>query len=233
MLKSILQTATWDKGSPTLPTDLSILRDKTSWRLITTPAEVIMKLAKMKMLALSPIPILPHGPPLSWFDRVRSTPTYSVPMISGHISPAIMQKTLRRTPNHKAAGPYGVSCLVLKHMSPTCHETLYLLFQTLVITGITLPSEFKSHTFLLYKKGDPTWLDNESTMTLAIALYKLWTTYMVTLAINTIEFRKILSPEKKGFRADCSCARAVTHRRSPVAALDREAKKLAMSREAT
>jgi hypothetical protein len=71
-------------------------------------------------------------------------------MISGQITPAIMQKTLRRTPNHKAAGPDGVPGLVLKHTPPAFHEALHLLFHVLAITGIKPPSWLKSHTILLY-----------------------------------------------------------------------------------
>jgi hypothetical protein len=122
-----------------------------------------------------------------------------------------MQEALRRTPNHKAAGPDGVPGLVLKHMPQAFHDVLLLLFQALAETGITPPTWLQSHTILLYKKGDPTLLDNYRPITLANAIYKLWTTCIVILATDYIESRKILSPEQEGFRADRSCARAVTH----------------------
>jgi len=72
---------------------------------------------------------------------------------------------------------------------------MHLLFQSMAITGITPPSCLKSHTILLYKKANPTRLDNYRPMTLANVLYKLWTTCIVTLATDYIEARKILSPE--------------------------------------
>ena len=77
------------------------------------------------------------------------------------------------SPNHKAAGPDGVPGLVLKHMPKQFHEALHLLFQALAITGITPPSWLQSITILLYKKGDPTTLDNYRPITLANAIYKL------------------------------------------------------------
>ena len=40
-LKSILLTSEGAPDNPTLPADLSVLRDETSGRLLTTPAEVI------------------------------------------------------------------------------------------------------------------------------------------------------------------------------------------------
>ncbi len=132
-------------------------------------------------------------------------------MISGKITLAIMHEALRRTPNLKAAGPDGVPSLVLKYMPQQFHETLHLLFQALAITGITPPSWLRSHTILLYKKGDLTTLDNYRPIILANMIYKLWTTCVVILATDYIVSRKILSPKQEGFRADRSCARAVTH----------------------
>ncbi len=54
-------------------------------------------------------------------------------------------------------------------------------------------------------------MDNYRPITLTNAIYKLWTTCIVILATDCIETRKILSPKQEGFRADSSCARAVTH----------------------
>jgi len=79
------------------------------------------------------------------------------------------------------------------------------------ITWITLPSWLHSHTVLLYKKSDPATLENYRPNTLTNALYKLWITCIVMLASDYVENRKILSLEQEGFRADRSCARAITH----------------------
>ncbi len=45
-LKSILHTSEGTPDNPTLPTDLSVLRDETFGRLLTTPSEVIKQLEK-------------------------------------------------------------------------------------------------------------------------------------------------------------------------------------------
>jgi len=79
------------------------------------------------------------------------------------------------------------------------------------ITGITPPSWLHSNTILLYKKGDPATLENYRPITLANALYKLWSTCIVMLATEYVENRKILRPEQEGFRTDRSCARVITH----------------------
>ncbi len=91
----------------TLPTDLSIIKDETTGLLITEPQEVVKKIAELESTALAPDPTLPPGSPFPWLGYVGATPTSSVPMIAGHITPDIMQAALRRTPNHKAAGPDG------------------------------------------------------------------------------------------------------------------------------
>ena len=116
-------------------------------------------------------------------------------MLIRQITTAIFQEALRCTPNHKAASLDEVLAVVLKHMPFAFHEALYILFQAFAITGITPPSWLQSHNILLYKKGDPTRLDNYRPITVANALYKLWATCIVILATNYIESRKIMSPE--------------------------------------
>jgi len=82
-LKSILRTSEGTPDNPTLPIDFSVLRDETSWRLITTSSEVITQLTKLETTALSPYPTLPPGAPFPWLGQVRPTPTSSVPMLIG------------------------------------------------------------------------------------------------------------------------------------------------------
>ena len=175
------------------------------------PAEVIAQVHKLETKALSLDPTLPHGAPFPWHLRVPPNPKHTTPMISGCITPAIIQEALRCTLNHKATGPNGVPGMILKHMPSRFYEALQLLFQAMSITGITPPSWIHIHTILLYKKGDSAPLDNYRPITLANTLYKLWTTCIVMLATDYVENRKFLSPEQEGFRADRSCSRAITH----------------------
>jgi len=62
-LKPILRAAEGVTETPSLPTDLSILRDETTGRLITAPEEVIAKIIQMETMALSPDHTLPAGAP--------------------------------------------------------------------------------------------------------------------------------------------------------------------------
>jgi hypothetical protein len=195
-LQFILRTATEEEHTQPLPTDLSILRDDASGRLLADPAHAIAQVQKLETQAMSLDPTLPHGTPFPWHLRDFPSHKHTAPMISGCINPAILKEALRRIPNHKAAGPNKVPGMVLKHMPPIFHEALQLLFQAVSITGITPPSWLHSHTTLLYKKGDPATLDNYSPITLANALYKLWTTCIVMLATDYVESRKIRIPEQ-------------------------------------
>ena len=102
-------------------------------------------------LAIHPPHCSGDGGILSWLCHATSNQQHNITMISGCITPAIMQEALRRTPNHKAAGPDGVPSLILNHMPPEFHAALQLLFHAMSIMGITPPSWLHSHTILLYK----------------------------------------------------------------------------------
>jgi len=80
------------------------------------PKEVIRQVQKLETKALSPDPILPPRAPFPWLSHITPSRQYTIPMISGCITPSILQEALRRTPNHKAAGPDWVPGLILKHM---------------------------------------------------------------------------------------------------------------------
>ena len=88
-LKSILRSSEGTSDNPTLPIDLSILRDETSGRLRNIPAEVLTQLTIMETAALSPDPTLPPGAPFPCLGHIQPTPTSSVPMLIGQITPAI------------------------------------------------------------------------------------------------------------------------------------------------
>jgi hypothetical protein len=133
-MQSILRKDVEREDSQSLPTRLSIIRDDTSGGLITDPKEVVSQVHKLETTALSLDPTLPPGAPFPWLPHITPNQRHTLPMISECITPAILQKALRRTPNNKAAGPYGVPGLILKHMPSAFHEALQLLFQAMYIT---------------------------------------------------------------------------------------------------
>ena len=62
-LQSILRTAAEEENTQPLPTDLSILRDTASGRLLADPAKDIAQVQKLETHAMSPDPTPPHGAP--------------------------------------------------------------------------------------------------------------------------------------------------------------------------
>ena len=88
-LKSILRSSEGTTDNLTLPTDLSILRDERSGLLLTAPSEVLAQLTQMETIALSPNPTHPPGALFSWLGYVWPTPSFSVPMLIGQITPVI------------------------------------------------------------------------------------------------------------------------------------------------
>jgi hypothetical protein len=120
-LQSILLIATEMEDSQPLSTNLSIVRDDITGRLIMHPVEVI---AQVETHALSPEPTPPQGAPSPLLRHISPNQQHTIPMISGCITPSTMHEALRRTPNHTAAGPDGVPDLILNHMPPVFHKAL-------------------------------------------------------------------------------------------------------------
>jgi hypothetical protein len=170
-LQSILRTPAEEENTQPLPTNLYIFRDDSSDRLLEDSAEFIAQIHNIETQALSHDLTLQHRAPFPWHFRVPPNHKHTVPMISGCIIPTIMQEALRRTPNHKAAGPNGVPGMILKHMPLGFHETLQLLFQAMSITRITPPLMAPQPRHPHLQEQDPVTLDNYRQITLANALY--------------------------------------------------------------
>ena len=52
-----------------------------------------------------------------------------------------------------------------------------------------------SRTCLIYKKGDPTLLDNNRPIALALTIYKLWTSIVTDIASNFVENTQNSQPQ--------------------------------------
>ena len=72
----------------------------------------------------------------------------------------------------KAPGPDGVPAEILKAMPDSFHNALILLYQCMARDGYTPPQWMTSHTCLIYKKSDPSVLDNYRPIALATVIYK-------------------------------------------------------------
>ena len=129
-------------------------------------------------------------------------------MFDGQLDHHRYHRCLRRMPRGKAPGPDGVPAEILKAMPQNFHTSLLLIYQCMARDGYTPTQWMTSHTCLIYKKSDPTVLDNYRPIALAMFVYKLWTNIVADIASNFTEFHKILSPTAEGFRKRRSGTRA-------------------------
>ena len=98
------------------------------------------------------------------------TPLISPSMFEGQITPQRYTKCLHRLANGKAPGPDNIPAEILKALPAPFHDALILLFQGMALEGYTPPEWTTSRTCLIYKKGDPTLLDNYRPIALAVTI---------------------------------------------------------------
>jgi len=91
-LQSILRTAAEKEEFQPLPTNLSIIRDDASGRLITDLKEVITQVQKPETKALSPDPTLPPGAPFPWLCDITLNQQHIIPILSGFSPRAYCRK---------------------------------------------------------------------------------------------------------------------------------------------
>ena len=92
-------------------------------------------------------------------------------------------------------------------MTVTLHKFLTLCWST----GLT-PTQWKhSHTKLLYKKGDPTLVDNYRPIGLLVAIGKLWTSCITLAMSDYADKHKLMHHAQEGFLRERNTIRQLTH----------------------
>jgi ribonuclease HI len=203
-------------GSNSAPSaSLRVLRT-TEGTLVSDPPEVIAEIHKQATASLTnTVPPasaqdaypweLPDAPDSFHLEK-RSTDDAD---LLSSLDRGLYDRTLHKIPSHKAPGIDDIPTDILKHQPPSFHDNLFLLFRCMLMLGCTPDLWVRSITILLYKKGDPTVLDNYRPIGLAISLYKLWTGVLAEAASQYAETAGILSNSQEGFRKGRSCARAI------------------------
>ena len=212
-LKAILKASKHNpltNEDPT-PTDLSVISDHLQGGITSDPPAVRAVIEDMQRKALSPDPDVDPHAPFPWEQDVPPALQPDTTLIIGHLTQDVFDEALHRNPNYKAPGPDEIPGVILNNMPASFLKTTLALFQLMATTGITPPAWLKTHTVLLYKKGDPLCIDNYRPIALAPILYKLWASCLTILASRYVEANKILSPEQEGFRFGRSTARAIIH----------------------
>ena len=118
-------------------------------------------------------------------------------MFERRITPQRCKKCLHRLANGKAPGPDNIPAEILKAMPAPFHEALTLLFHGMALEGYTPSDWITNRTCLIFKKGDPTLLDNYRPIALAPTIHKLWTSIVTDIASNFVENTKSSAPMQK------------------------------------
>jgi ribonuclease HI len=113
---------------------------------------------------------------------------------------SLFQRILKNAANQKATGWDGVPNELLKHLPSTLHKGIHHMFVAMWLTGETPTAWKRSHTIMLYKKGDPTNPANYRPIGLALTVYKLWTAILTETLAGYADSQGILSDSQRGFR---------------------------------
>ena len=192
--------------------------------VLTDPAEVLPEAAAQYARCLQPKPlptqpasIHPPWSPAACLDldpmHLRSAsstasvlcpPTGPPKPLRTLLTRARYDAVLRARKNRKAAGPNGMPAELLKAMPLTYHDMFFDLCDLQLRSERTYLSKH-SHTVLLYKKGDPTAIDNFRPIGLCDCALKLWTALLTDLLSDYASICGIFSDSQGGFRKHRRC----------------------------
>jgi hypothetical protein len=100
----------------------------------------------------------------------------------------------------KAPGPDGILNETYQYSPTELVDCIYELFQAMFKVGEIPPELTQTTTVLLYKKGDPTDLNNYRPIGLVNTLVKIWTKLVAQAVRDYVEEHQILSSSQAGFR---------------------------------
>ena len=109
---------------------------------------------------------------------------------------------LKQLSKNKTPGPDKIPNSILRNLPHRFH-TMFFLFFLHYYKQKTTPTSWKtSHTILLYKKGNLTFLSNHRAIALANTIYKLFTSTLTILLSSYGEQHQILHNSQEGFRQE-------------------------------
>ena len=191
--------------------ELSSVRLSTG-ELCSTPEEVIREVTKVYTERQKPVVAKETAGAYPWEHPHRTQPlipdsggTHS--RLGDRYSEHIYQDCLGRLPGRKAPGPDGVPNEVLKNLPPEFHEAVHGLFQLMWKYECTPPQWKDDNTILLYKKGDPSVIQNHRPIGLKRTIYKLWTATVTRVLTEYIDEHALIGEAQAGFRT----GRSTTH----------------------
>ena len=196
---------------------LTIVKDFETGTLHTAPEECVEAITREQKHNLSAT--VPNDPilPYPWSepnspDPFELCPDSPLPTEILHtLTRADYDLSISNCSSNKATGPDAIPSEIIKNMPPEFHEALYNIFLLLTRTKKTPVSWLQSRTALLYKKGDPSLLDNYRPIALTNHLYKIWSSTITRILTDFVETHNILQDAQEGFRQGKGTSRAVAH----------------------
>ena len=114
-------------------------------------------------------------------------------------------KILSNLKIHKATGPDGISCRILKEMATEVAPMLQLFFQASINQG-TIPPEWKTANVVpIYKKGDKSKAENYRPVSLTSVACKMLEHIICSSIMKHLDTNNILNDAQHGFRKKRSC----------------------------
>ena len=124
---------------------------------------------------------------------------------------SVFDRLLSESPNRRAAGPDGIPMELIKHLPDEFKDLIFEVFCLQARLHRTCPSWKTSDTILLFKRGDPTLLENYRPIGLLSALSKLWTACLAETLTDFCEQTGILSDSQCGFRPERRPLQHIVH----------------------
>ena len=203
---------------PTLTSPRIIkVMDPSSKQYLTEPAQIQHLVHKTYCKEWQHDPAVPTFDPYPFQSGILdpfplTTPAKEHCTASTSLLPYVLRHStfntvLRRLKNNKRPGPDGIPHELIRLMPHSFKTSLRHLMIIMWITGHT-PAPWKvSSTILLYKKDDPTHLENRRPIGLLNTIYKVWTRFVTEVLSSYSEDYHILSPSQEGFRPSRNTSR--------------------------
>ena len=122
-----------------------------------------------------------------------------------HIDTNGIEKLLRNLKVHKAAGPDGISCQILKELAEELAPVLGALFEQSLRDGVLPDDWLKANIAPIFKKGNQHHAENYRPVSLTCVTCKLLEHVICKHIHNHLDKHDILTEYQHGFRRSHSC----------------------------
>ncbi len=132
------------------------------------------------------------------------------PLTHIYTTPEEILSLLKCVPIGKASGPDGIDNRILREISNEISAPLSLLFNHSLTLGLFPDSWKEAHVCAVYKKGDPTHVNNYRPISLLNTVEKVFERIVFKHLFNFLQMNNILTPLQSGFIPNDSTVNQLT-----------------------